>query len=175
MPISDYAIRVPENRLKLRDLRRKGLVEEAVKLGEHLKNRRLILGLTQQQAADRLRLLREVYDRWERNERAPVVSAWPSIIAFLGYYPGDPDPDTVGLVLMARRVTGLDQKALAGRLGVIHQKLRRWEHGSELPDAVSVHLLVEMAGSTCATRTLLARSATAPRPAPRRSPKRPVA
>lgn len=38
-------------------------------------------------ASERLGVLREVYDRWERDERAPVVSVWPSIIAFLGYYP----------------------------------------------------------------------------------------
>ena len=92
-------------------MRRNGLVENAAKLGQHLKNRRLILKLTQEQAARRIGVLREVYDRWERSEREPVVSVWPSIIAFLGSYPGHPGTSAAGLILMIRRVTGLDPEA----------------------------------------------------------------
>lgn len=29
--------------------------------------------------------MRELYDRWERDERAPMVPVWPSIIALLGH------------------------------------------------------------------------------------------
>ena len=143
MPFCDYVIFVPANKVRFRDLHKKGLVENPAKLDGNLKNRRLILGLTQEQVAVRLGVLREVYDRWERNERVPVVSVWPSIIAFLGHYPCQPVSSAADLVLMARRITGLDQKAFARRVGVIHQKLRRWERGFELPDAVSMHRLRE--------------------------------
>ena len=34
-----------------------------------------------------LRTLREVYDLRERDERDPVISEWPPILAFLGCYP----------------------------------------------------------------------------------------
>ena len=30
--------------------------------------------------------IREVYECWERLEHEPVVSAWPTLLAFLGYY-----------------------------------------------------------------------------------------
>lgn len=125
LPICDFGIRVPANKLRFRDLRRKGLFETPLKLGEYLRNRRLILGLTQKQVANRLGILREVYDRWERDEREPIVSAWPKIIAFLGSYPGQPVTSPAHLVLMVRRITGLDQRALAQQVGVIPQQVRR--------------------------------------------------
>lgn len=121
---------MPACRLKALTLRKNGLIERPITLGEHLRNRRLVLGLRQQDVARRLNTQREVYERWERDERVPVVSVWPGIIRFLGRYPfallSDAD-----LVLMARRVQGTSQKTLAGRVGVIHQTLRAWERGSD--------------------------------------------
>lgn len=76
---------MPWAKLKSFILRKKGVEDQPKTLGEHLRNRRLALGLRQRDAAQRLGVMREVYDRWERNERKPVVSIWPSIIAFLGY------------------------------------------------------------------------------------------
>ena len=40
---------------------------------------------------------------------------------------------TADLVMKARRCQGMDQKELAQVVGVIHQQLRRWEHGGEIP------------------------------------------
>lgn len=60
--------------------------------------------------------MRGAYDRWERDERLPVVSEWPSVLAFLGYYPFDVLM-AADLVLKARRCKGLDQKWLAKMLG----------------------------------------------------------
>lgn len=58
--------------------------------------------------------------------------SWPGILLFLGYYPaGEETP--AELVLKARRCQGMDQKGLAQVVGVIHQRLRRWEHGEEIP------------------------------------------
>jgi DNA-binding transcriptional regulator YiaG len=147
LPFCYFTLRVTSERLKMFILRRKGLVEGPSALGEHLRNRRLSMGLTQPQAATWLGVLREVYERWERDERQPVVSAWPSLLAFLGYYPDQPDTGTADLVLMARRVTGLDQKALAQRLGVIHQRLRRWERGNAQPSSEERQRLKVIAGT----------------------------
>ena len=113
-------------------MRKKGMVYQPSTLGQHLRNRRLMLGLRQEAVAQQLGTLREVYDRWERDERQPVVSEWPGILSFLAYYPaGEQTP--ADLVLKARRCQGMDQKGLARAVGVIHQKLRRWEHGRETP------------------------------------------
>lgn len=90
------------------------------------------MGLRQEEVAERLGTMREVYDRWERDEREPVVSVWPLVLAFLGYYPG-PEESPADMTLMVRRRLGLEQKKLAERVGVIHQRLRRWEHGQASP------------------------------------------
>jgi transcriptional regulator with XRE-family HTH domain len=124
-------------------LHKNGLVENPAKLGEDLRNRRLILGLTQERAAFRLGTIREVYERWERDERKPVVSVWPSIIAFLGYYPHG--ATSANLALTIRRSAGLDQKKLAKKAGVMHQRLRDWEREREQPSAEQLRRLKEIA------------------------------
>lgn len=118
--------------LKAFILRKKGLVPHPKTLGEHLRNRRLTLGLRQEDVAKQFGTLREVYERWERDEREPVVSEWPGILVFLGYYPAS-EESAADLVLKTRRCQGMDQKGLAKVVGVIHPRLRRWEHGKEIP------------------------------------------
>lgn len=108
------------------------MVNQPQTLGEHLLNRRLKLGLRQEDVAGQLDTMREVYERWERDEREPVISEWPGILSFLGYYPGS-DKTDADLVLKARRCRGFNQKQMAKTVGVIHQILRRWERGEKIP------------------------------------------
>ncbi len=136
LPFCFFTILVGHDAFKAFILRKKGIISQPRTLGEHLRSRRLLLDLRQEDVARQLGTLREVYDRWERDERVPVISEWPRILVFLSYYPfaiitpGD-------LVLKARRCQGFDQKRLAKAVGVIHQRLRRWERGFE-PVATSV-------------------------------------
>ena len=125
-------------------LSNKGVIPRPQTLGQHLRNRRLLLNLHQKDVARQLGTLREVYERWERDEREPVVSEWPGILSFLGYYPVS-EETAADLVLKARRCQGVDQKTLAKAVGVIHQRLRRWEHGDELPVASAICRLEELA------------------------------
>ena len=125
-------------------LRKKGVIPLPQSLGEHLRNRRLVLDLRQEDVARQLDTLREVYERWERDERQPVVSEWPGIISFLGYYPFGKET-TADLVMKARRCQGMDQKELAKVVGVIHQQLRRWEHGDEIPISDKLEVLHSLA------------------------------
>ncbi len=111
-------------------MRKKGAVLTPSTVGEHLRNKRLSLGLRQQDVASQVGTMREVYDRWERDERQPVVSQWPRILRFLGYYPVSRET-AADLFLQIRRSHGVDQKKLASIVGVTHQQLRRWEHGQE--------------------------------------------
>lgn len=144
LPFCFFAIKVSPEAFKTFIFRKKGFIHEPKTLGEHLRNRRLVLGLRQEDVAGRLVTLREVYERWERDERQPVVSEWPGILSFLGYYPVGQE-SAADLVLKARRCQGMDQKHFANLVGVIHQQLRRWEHGSEIPDQDAMHCLARMA------------------------------
>lgn len=132
LPFCFFEIKVNPEAFKTFILRKKGFIPSPQTLGEHLRNRRLVLGLRQEDVAEQFGTLREVYERWERDQRQPVVSEWPDIIAFLGYYPAR-EERAADVVLKARRCQGMDQKALAHVVGVIHQRLRRWERDQEIP------------------------------------------
>ncbi|MFN0128060.1 MAG: helix-turn-helix domain-containing protein [Verrucomicrobiales bacterium] len=135
MPICDFALELDRKYLTTRHLQRKNLLQNPTSLGTHLRNRRLLAGQTQRQAATQMGVLREVYDRWERDETEPPVGFWKRIIAFLGYYPTPQNGGrTRDLVLMARRVHSLSQYALGRNLGVIAKTVRLWEHGLAEPD-----------------------------------------
>jgi transcriptional regulator with XRE-family HTH domain len=103
-------------------------------LGQHLLARRLVLKLTQEQAATQLNTIREQYERWERDEVQPIISIWPRLIAFLGYYP-DREQTQADLVLKARRVNGLSQYEFGRKVMAIAADLRHWEQGKSVPPA----------------------------------------
>jgi transcriptional regulator with XRE-family HTH domain len=56
-------------------------------IGEHLKKRRLDLGLDQQQVAEQIGVTWMSVSNWERGIYRPSKRAMQSIIAFLGYDP----------------------------------------------------------------------------------------
>jgi transcriptional regulator with XRE-family HTH domain len=141
------ALQIDRKALTARHLKRKNLLQKPTSLGAHLRNRRLLAGQTQRQAAADMGVLREVYDRWERDKTEPPVGFWKRIIAFLGYYPIPQNGRrTAHLVLMARRVQGLSQYALGRKLGVIANTVRAWENGLAEPDPVRLRRLSEFVG-----------------------------
>lgn len=144
LPFCFFGIRVSKEAVKSFILRKKDMLDQPITLGEHLRNRRLGLGIHQQDVAQQLGTIREVYERWERDERQPVVSEWPAILAFLGYYPACVE-SAAAVVLKARRCQGMDQKVLAALMGVIHQRLRRWEHGKGFPPPDATAQLMSLA------------------------------
>ena len=144
LPFCFFAIKVSQEALKTFILRKKGVIPCPQTLGQHLRNRRLLLDLRQEDVARQLGTMREVYDRWERDARRPVVSEWPGILSFLGFYPFSQETPA-DLVLKARRCQGADQKRLANSVGVIHQRLRRWEQGLGIPDEGTMRHLAGLA------------------------------
>lgn len=132
MPFCFFAIKVSPEAFKTFILRKKGVIPLPQTLGQHLRNRRLVLGFRQEDVARRFGTLREVYDRWERDERQPVVSEWPGILSFLGYYPGA-DNTPADWVLKARRILGLSQYSLGREVQAIAKDVREWEHGESEP------------------------------------------
>ena len=102
-------------------------------LGEHLKKRRMELGLFQRDLKIRFGLEKETYITWEKDRCYPSMKHWPGIIGFLGYDPG-PEPKTIGeRVLAYRRQYGLSRKLLARQLGADEATLWRWETGRRFP------------------------------------------
>ena len=67
-----------------------GCPPELREVGDHVRARRLGLGLTQAQAAERMSEA-ALYEGEERG-RTAAIRQWPHVIAFLGY---DPHPELV--------------------------------------------------------------------------------
>ena len=96
-------------------------------LGEHIRKRRLELGLTQKDAAKQLDCCWSALLNWEKGKRQPSMKSIPAIIAFLDYDPS-PKPTNLSQQLAAvRREMGWSIKHAAARLGVDPGTWGRWE------------------------------------------------
>jgi transcriptional regulator with XRE-family HTH domain len=104
-----------------------------VTLGDHLRARRLDLGLLQKQVADEIGVDETSIYNWESNRVEPAVRLIPRIHLFLARC-----PYTSGLSLsyklkMWRQGLGLSQVKMAKAVGVDEGTWRRWEAGRRLP------------------------------------------
>ena len=103
-------------------------------LGDHLRKRRLDLGLLQRHVAEQLQVQQMTLCNWERNRTHPQLRFIPRITAFLGYDPYDTHSDTLGKRIVCQRsALGLSQRDLALHMGIDPSTLRRWERGESSP------------------------------------------
>ncbi|MBI4519500.1 MAG: transcriptional regulator [Gemmatimonadetes bacterium] len=100
---------------------------------DHLRKRRLDLGLLQRDVAGRLGVDNATVTNWELGQAAPALRWLPGIIRFLGYDPR-PRPKSIGQALKHyRHGQGLSQQELAVRLRVDPGTLARWERAARTP------------------------------------------
>ena len=103
-------------------------------LGDHLKTRRLDLGLFQRDVAQILAVDKMSVCNWEVNRTSPALRFVPRIVEFLGYAPDDTQAESLGQQIVAvRRSLGISQKKLAEELDVDPSTLGRWERGKGRP------------------------------------------
>ncbi|MBI2998952.1 MAG: helix-turn-helix transcriptional regulator [Deltaproteobacteria bacterium] len=103
------------------------------KLGDHIRKKRLELGLLQKDLAGKIGVDQGTACRWETNETSPPIRFIPKIVDFLGYNPL-PAPKTFPEELLAaRRALGLTQRGMAKRLGVDPTTILLWERGKRRP------------------------------------------
>jgi transcriptional regulator with XRE-family HTH domain len=87
-------------------------------LGDHIRKRRLDLGLFQKHVAERIGVDEDTIYRLESNESKPQIQFIPAVIKFLSYNPFRlPDSPSQRLVFY-RQIHGLSQSKLAKRTGV---------------------------------------------------------
>ena len=135
MPLTLKALKLKETRVA------------PVSLGEHLKKRRLELGLTQKEAGTHLGVTSFTVTNWEHGLRRPAIQHFPAICQFLGYDPEPPTPNTIAERLVTeRRQFGWTQRVAARKLGVDPSTWSAWEHGGTIMSKAHRHLVAQFIG-----------------------------
>ena len=100
-----------------------------VTVGDHIKKRRLELGLFQAQAGKLLGVCEATVKNWEKGHKGIPMRSYPAVLAFLGYDP-HPEPKTLSDQLQAiRRRNGWRLETAAKSIGVDEDTWRLWEAG----------------------------------------------
>jgi transcriptional regulator with XRE-family HTH domain len=110
----------------------KGFPDEPQTIGEHLKKRRIELGLKQTELANLLGVHRGSIQLWERGVGEQGVRSLASIIRLLGYVPFECGGTPGGRLSFLRRCCGKTQEEFAEMNGCSPQSIWRWE--SDLAD-----------------------------------------
>lgn len=133
LPIFACELHIPLRCLGPHEKQVKGYPESPSTLGQHLRKRRLDLGLTQEQVAARFGISVTSYNYWEADRIDPKIAQWPEITRFLGRDPS-PAPTSFGEALGAlRRALGFDKRKLAATLGADVKSILNWEAGRTSP------------------------------------------
>lgn len=105
-------------------------------IGDHIRARRVDLGLTLKAVGRQLGVDSTTVTNWEKGRTTtPDLRVMPKVIDFLGYEPADANrTGTSGAgIVQFRRSRGISQKELAWLLGVDPTTLARWEKGTSRP------------------------------------------
>lgn len=103
-------------------------------LGDHIRQRRLDLGIHQKDVAALVNASISTVTNWEKNRRGPALRFIPKIIQFLGCDPFSPKVTKIAeRIKNYRRSRGVSLRVLAKELGIDPGTLARWERGGSEP------------------------------------------
>jgi len=103
-------------------------------LGDHLRARRLKLGLLQKTTGQHIGVSEETILHWEKNQTEPIIKHYPKIMEFLGYCPWHRTHSYGERFALYRTHRGLSIKELAQTLGADEHTVSLWERGGRVPN-----------------------------------------
>jgi transcriptional regulator with XRE-family HTH domain len=113
----------------------RGYPKDPKTLGEHLRRRRLDLGLRQRDLAERWGLRSETVAGWERGLSRPSIRQWPKIIELLGFDPLESGESPLARLEAARRRLGLTRREFAAKVGLDEGSICHWAKGRHRPSS----------------------------------------
>jgi DNA-binding XRE family transcriptional regulator len=122
--------------LSAKKLKNPAYPKELSTMGNHIRKRRLDLGLLQKDVATTLGVTESALANWEVNRVTPYFTYLPKIIAFLGYTPAPFDTISDNIVermKLYRLTNGLNQEKFAKLVGVDETTVAKWERGDHKP------------------------------------------
>lgn len=109
------------------------LTQEPVTLGDHLRRRRLELGLYQKDVAEQIGVTTSTIWNWENGWSSITLSCMPKVIEFLGYNPIPYPEDLMGRLAWYKLVKGLSLEQLGAEMGRDPEQLADWLSGRHKP------------------------------------------
>jgi len=103
-------------------------------LGQHIRKRRMDLGLFQKDVAEIVGTSIDCITFWENGRSQPQIHFFPKVISFLGYYPFEEADTFSGKLTKYRHLHGLTYKKLGKRLGVDGSTVASWEARKTMPN-----------------------------------------
>jgi len=114
-------------------------------VGEHIRMKRLQLGLIQKDVAKIINVSEDTITFWENQKASPMIHHYPNIISFLGYNPVGAMDGSLGDQLRSFRVlNGLSSKELGKLLRVDASTIRSWETNMIIPSAKNLKKIDKM-------------------------------
>lgn len=101
--------------------------------GDHIRKRRLDLGLLQRQLAERIGVHPGTVRNWETNATTVALKHVPAVVEFLGYAPFPEPASLAERIRLYRWQNGISRRELARRLRADETTVWRWEAGLGKP------------------------------------------
>ncbi len=122
-----FSIQIPLEKQQL-----PGYPEFPITVGDHIRKKRIDLGLLQREVAEIIGVTVSSIYNWEHGVE-PELQYNPSIIKFLGYIPFDFPDDTVGRLGWYKRTMGMNLDHLGEAMGRDPEQLSDWLSGRHYP------------------------------------------
>jgi transcriptional regulator with XRE-family HTH domain len=110
-------------------------------LGDHLRRKRLDVGLLQREVAERIGVDATTIYHWEKQGTQPEIRFIALIIEFLGYNPFRQPKSFTERIKTYRLKLGLSQRKMAEELGIDPSTLGGWESGQQKPTKNLLNLI----------------------------------
>jgi transcriptional regulator with XRE-family HTH domain len=119
--------------------------KQLITLGDHIRKRRLDLGMHQKDVAARVNATTSTVTNWEKGRTSPRLYFLPRVFKFLGYIPDTNTDTSMGEQIREyRRVNGLNVKKMSFQLGVDPGTVSRWEKEGRMPSQAALKKLKQL-------------------------------
>jgi transcriptional regulator with XRE-family HTH domain len=110
----------------------RGYPLELAKISDHIRKRRLDLGLLQIEVAATIGVSENTVWNWEHGTEPELINI-PAVLAFLGYIPWECPSDPVSRLAHFKKVKGLSLQRLGPLMGRDPEQLADWLSGRNAP------------------------------------------
>jgi len=110
----------------------KGYISKPITIGQHIRNRRIELGITQASLAEQSGVTASTVYNWEHGIE-PELIHMPKIVSFLGYVPFEMPDDPIGRLNYLKKIRGLSYERLGKLMKRDPEQLTDWLSGRRKP------------------------------------------